>query len=59
MPNIWLSIELDQHTEADFKMSDPITTGDPTEIAVRLIDRAAEDAKRWIRAQRGKVAEHD
>ena len=59
MPNVWISVGFDHYNEAEFKLQDPISADDPTDRVLQLIDRAAEDAKRWVRAQRGKLVEDD
>lgn len=56
MPRVWLNVELGDGSEAQFTSNwHDVKSDDPTLGALELVDRLAEDARRWVRAQQRNV----
>lgn len=58
MPRVWLNVELDQDREIEIKLGNTISSNNPVADALALVERAAEDARRWVRSQ-GPILEDE
>lgn len=48
MPRITISVELDNDTDFEVTLGGPVRAVHHASQAVQLLDRAVEDAKRWL-----------